>query len=58
MDAVERTAEQWYDCRACGEQRRLPFEANAADPGCRCPPASAVRPAVDVQDEAAEPVVS
>lgn len=54
---MERTSEQWYDCRACGEKRRLPFEANADDPGCRCPPAPAVRPAVDVKDEPAEVVV-
>jgi hypothetical protein len=55
---MDRASEQWYDCRACGERRRFPFEANADDPGCRCPPAPVVRPADEVQEEAAEIVSS
>jgi len=55
---MDRASEQWYDCRACGERRRFPFEANADDPGCRCPAAPVVRPADEVQDEAAEMVSS
>jgi hypothetical protein len=55
---MDRAAEQWYDCRACGERRRLPFEANADDPGCRCPPAPAVRQADEVEEKAAEIVSS
>jgi hypothetical protein len=55
---MDRSFEQWYDCRACGERRRFPFEANADDPGCRCPPAPVDRQTDDSKDEAAELVVS
>ena len=34
----------WYGCAACGEMRRLPFEANGDDPGCRCAPAERTAP--------------